>query len=96
MRWGARTLDLDLVQYGDPASDTDVTSDLPRLTLPHPRAHERAFVLVPWLEADPAAVLRHEGRAVPVADLVAGARHDRRAPAPDRPHRPTTDGGHEN
>ena len=72
VRWGARTLDLDLVQYGDPASDADVTSDLPRLTLPHPRAHERAFVLVPWLEADPAAVLRHEGRAVPVADLVAG------------------------
>ena len=53
VRWGARTLDLDLVQYGDPASGTDVTSDLPRLTLPHPRAHERAFVLVPWLEADP-------------------------------------------
>ena len=85
VRWGARTLDLDLVQYGDPASDADVTSDLPRLTLPHPRAHERAFVLVPWLEADPAAVLRHEGRAVPVADLVAGLDTTRRAPAPDRP-----------
>ena len=50
---------------------TDVTSDLPRLTLPHPRAHERAFVLVPWLEADPDATLRHAGRVVPVADLVA-------------------------
>ena len=71
VRWGARTLDLDLVQYGDPALDTDVTSDRPHLTLPHPRAHERAFVLVPWLEADPVAVLRHEGRAVPVADLAA-------------------------
>ena len=71
VRWGARTLDLDLVQYGDPASDTDVTSARPHLTLPHPRAHERAFVLVPWLEADPVAVLRHEGRAVPVADLAA-------------------------
>lgn len=71
VRWGARTLDLDLVQYGDPASDTDVTSDRPHLTLPHPRAHERAFVLVPWLEADPSATLRHDGRAVPVVDLVA-------------------------
>ena len=71
MRWGARTLDLDLVQYGDPAAGTDVTADLPRLTLPHPRAHERAFVLVPWLEADPDATLRHAGRAVRVADLVA-------------------------
>jgi dihydroneopterin aldolase/2-amino-4-hydroxy-6-hydroxymethyldihydropteridine diphosphokinase len=71
VRWGARTLDLDLVQYGDPASGTDVTSDRPHLTLPHPRAHERAFVLVPWLEADPGAVLRHDGSAVPVAELVA-------------------------
>ena len=71
VRWGARTLDLDLVQYGDPGAGTDVTADLPRLTLPHPRAHERAFVLVPWLEADPDATLRHAGRAVPVADLVA-------------------------
>lgn len=71
VRWGARTLDLDLVQYGDPSSGTDVTSALPRLLLPHPRAHERAFVLVPWLEADPGAVLRREGRVVRVADLVA-------------------------
>ena len=70
VRWGARTLDLDLVQYGDPDTDTDVTAALARLTLPHPRAHERAFVLVPWLEADPDATLRHAGRAVPVAELV--------------------------
>lgn len=73
VRWGARTLDLDLVQYGDPASGTDVTSDRPHLVLPHPRAHERAFVLVPWLDVDPAAVLRHDGRVVPVADLVAAS-----------------------
>jgi len=71
VRWGARTLDLDLVQYGDPGAGTDVTSDRPQLTLPHPRAHERAFVLLPWLDADPEAVLRHAGRAVPVAELVA-------------------------
>lgn len=70
VRWGARTLDLDLVQYGDPASGTDVVSERPHLTLPHPRAHERAFVLVPWLAVDPAAALRRGGDVVAVADLV--------------------------
>jgi dihydroneopterin aldolase/2-amino-4-hydroxy-6-hydroxymethyldihydropteridine diphosphokinase len=93
VRWGARTLDLDLVQYGDPAAGTDVTSDRPRLTLPHPRAHERAFVVVPWLEADPDAVLRHEGQPVRVADLVAAL-----DTSGVRQHQPDTtiDGGHEN
>ncbi len=94
VRWGARTLDLDLVQYGDPNAGTDVTSDLPRLTLPHPRAHERAFVLVPWLEADPAAALRHEGRVVPLADLVAGL--DTSGVRTHSTDSPTPDGGHEN
>jgi 2-amino-4-hydroxy-6-hydroxymethyldihydropteridine diphosphokinase len=51
VRWGPRTLDLDLIDF------TGVTSENPELTLPHPRAHERAFVLVPWLEADPQAEL---------------------------------------
>jgi 2-amino-4-hydroxy-6-hydroxymethyldihydropteridine diphosphokinase len=51
VRWGPRTLDLDLIEF------EGVTSADPNLTLPHPRAHERAFVLVPWLEADPAAEL---------------------------------------
>ena len=70
MRWGPRTLDLDLVQYGDPAAGTDVTSEEETLTLPHPRALERAFVLVPWLDVDPAATLRVDGRAAPVRDLI--------------------------
>lgn len=61
-RWGDRTLDLDLIVYGG------VTSDDPRLTLPHPRAHERGFVLVPWAQADPDAQLVGHGR---VADLAA-------------------------
>lgn len=61
VRWGPRTLDLDLIDYAG------VTSDDPELTLPHPRAHERAFVLVPWLEADPEAALTGFG---PVAPLV--------------------------
>lgn len=63
VRWGARTLDVDLIAYGD------VTSDHPDLTLPHPRAAERAFVLLPWLWLDPNAVLA----GVPVADLAARA-----------------------
>lgn len=60
-RWGPRTIDVDIVTY------QDVVSDDPELTLPHPRAHERAFVLVPWYDADPAAALPGRG---PVADLL--------------------------
>jgi dihydroneopterin aldolase / 2-amino-4-hydroxy-6-hydroxymethyldihydropteridine diphosphokinase len=72
VRWGARTLDLDLVQYGDPSAGTDVVSDAAALLLPHPRARERAFVLVPWLDADPGAVLRVGQEVVAVADLLPG------------------------
>jgi 2-amino-4-hydroxy-6-hydroxymethyldihydropteridine diphosphokinase len=61
-RWGPRTLDLDLIIYGDEVSNS------PGLTLPHPRAHERAFVLAPWHDADPQAQLPGYG---PVADLLA-------------------------
>lgn len=55
VRWGARTLDLDILTLGD------VRADEPGLTLPHPRAHERAFVLIPWLDADPAADIPGRG-----------------------------------
>ena len=51
VRWGPRTLDVDVVAYGSSVLDDPV------LTLPHPRAHQRAFVLVPWSLADPDAVL---------------------------------------
>lgn len=50
-RWGDRTLDLDLIAYGE------LISQSPALTLPHPRAAERDFVLGPWLSVDPDAVL---------------------------------------
>ena len=67
VRWGARTLDVDVVTVtGDDGAPVLCTD--PELTLPHPRAHERAFVLVPWLALDPAATLPGHGR---VADLVA-------------------------
>ncbi|MEU0479524.1 2-amino-4-hydroxy-6-hydroxymethyldihydropteridine diphosphokinase [Streptosporangium sp. NPDC006013] len=72
-RWGARTLDVDLITVGD------VVMDDPDLTLPHPRAHERAFVLVPWVRADPDAVL--SGRRV--ADLLAGLDQDYVRPRPE-------------
>ena len=62
VRWGPRTLDIDLITVGDQLLAT------PELTLPHPRAGERAFVLVPWLDVDPGAVLPGAG---PVAELVA-------------------------
>ncbi len=61
-RWGPRTLDVDVIAVGEELSDD------PALTLPHPRARERAFVLVPWLDADPAAALPGDG---PVAGLAA-------------------------
>jgi 2-amino-4-hydroxy-6-hydroxymethyldihydropteridine diphosphokinase len=67
VRWGPRTLDVDVVTVtGDDGEP--VLSDDPSLTLPHPRAHERAFVLVPWLSLDPAAELPGHGT---VADLLA-------------------------
>ncbi|MGA8046811.1 MAG: 2-amino-4-hydroxy-6-hydroxymethyldihydropteridine diphosphokinase [Dermatophilaceae bacterium] len=72
VRWGPRTLDLDLVQYGDPTEGTEIVSDAERLTLPHPRAHERAFVLLPWLDADPDASLRIGAGVHRVEELVGG------------------------
>ncbi len=67
VRWGPRTLDVDVVTV-DGARGAIRSAD-PELTLPHPRAHERAFVLVPWLALDPGAELPGHGA---VADLVAG------------------------
>jgi 2-amino-4-hydroxy-6-hydroxymethyldihydropteridine diphosphokinase len=64
VRWGPRTLDIDIITV-----DGEVSAD-PELTLPHPRAHERAFVLAPWHDVDPDAVLPGHG---PVATLLAAA-----------------------
>ncbi|KAA2285566.1 2-amino-4-hydroxy-6-hydroxymethyldihydropteridine diphosphokinase [Arenimonas fontis] len=61
-RWGPRTLDLDLLMQGDRPVE------LPGLSLPHPRLHERAFVLVPLAEIAPDLVIPGRGR---VADLLA-------------------------
>jgi len=76
-RWGPRTLDVDVIDV-----DGRISPD-PRLTLPHPRTHERAFVLLPWLEVDPVASLPDRG---PVRHLLAvlGAQEVRRVAAPPR------------
>lgn len=63
IRWGPRTLDIDIVAMGD------ITSDDPELLLPHPRAKERAFVLRPWSDLEPDATLPGHGR---LTDLLPG------------------------
>ena len=68
VHWGPRTLDVDVITCHDGVAE--VTSDDPVLVLPHPHAHERAFVLVPWLAADPNATLTVAGTATPVAELL--------------------------
>jgi 2-amino-4-hydroxy-6-hydroxymethyldihydropteridine diphosphokinase len=60
--WGPRTIDLDLIQYGT------ILSYAEELTLPHPRAHERRFVLEPWAQVEPDALLLTHGK---IADLLA-------------------------
>jgi 2-amino-4-hydroxy-6-hydroxymethyldihydropteridine diphosphokinase len=69
VHWGPRTLDVDLIDV-DGATSAD-----PALTLPHPHAHERAFVLVPWADVQPDAVLTGHGR---IADLPTDAGEVRR------------------
>lgn len=66
VRWGPRTLDVDIIVYGQVSAVTD------DLELPHPRAHERAFVLQPWAQVRPDAVLHGLGGG-PVAALAATA-----------------------
>jgi len=66
VRWGPRTLDLDLIIYGDLLMKEEL------LTLPHPRAHERSFVLEPWVEIDPQAVLPGYGKIGVLLKQIAG------------------------
>lgn len=64
VRWGPRTLDVDIVAYDD------LESPDPDLTLPHPRAHERGFVLAPWAEIAPDAALPGHGAIAALLDTV--------------------------
>ena len=61
IKWGPRTIDLDIIQYGS------ILSNAQELTLPHPRAHERLFVLEPWAEIEPDAILLTHGK---IKDLI--------------------------
>ena len=61
VQWGPRTIDLDLIQYGS------LLSASTELELPHPRAHERRFVLEPWFEIEPDAILLTHGK---ISDLL--------------------------
>lgn len=61
IHWGPRVIDLDLIQYGGLLVNDE------KLTLPHPRAHERHFVLAPWFELEPEAILLTHGR---ISDLL--------------------------
>jgi 2-amino-4-hydroxy-6-hydroxymethyldihydropteridine diphosphokinase len=79
VRWGPRTLDVDLIVVGDEVSDD------PELTLPHPRAHERAFVLAPWHDIEPDAEIPGRGRVV---DLLGATGLDGVRRAAGREHEP--------
>lgn len=66
VRWGPRTLDIDIIVYGD------VHQKTPELTIPHPRAHERAFVLTPWSLMRPNAVIPGRGKVAELAKSFPG------------------------
>lgn len=66
-QWGDRTLDIDIISFGGTTRRSD------NLTLPHPRAHERDFVLAPWLDLDPDAVLLGHGRVAELLDRIGDA-----------------------
>ena len=66
-RWGDRTLDLDIIWMDGVVMETE------NLTIPHPRAFERSFVVVPWNDVQPAAVVEPHGS---IADLAEALRHE--------------------
>ncbi len=65
-RWGPRTLDVDVLALGS------LVSADPVITLPHPRAHERGFVLVPWAEVDPGFEIPGRGSVLDLLDSLPG------------------------
>lgn len=67
VRWGPRTLDVDILAVGDAVSDD------PDILLPHPRAHERGFVLIPWAEVDPGFEVPGRGTVAALAAALPAA-----------------------
>ncbi|TSI16803.1 2-amino-4-hydroxy-6-hydroxymethyldihydropteridine diphosphokinase [Brevibacterium aurantiacum] len=82
LRWGPRTLDIDLIRFG--TAQAELILDTDALTLPHPRAHERAFVLAPWAELDEAAEIRTPTgpRSITAVLSELGDQEIKRIPAP--------------
>ena len=64
IKWGPRTLDIDIISYGDELISTD------DLTIPHPLAHLRSFVLAPWLELDCGASIPGKGKVSELLELI--------------------------
>ena len=64
-RWQDRTIDLDIIAFANQVIETS------NLIVPHPRAHERLFVLLPWQEIDPSAEIVGKGK---ISDLIARLR----------------------
>lgn len=83
-RWGDRTLDIDLILYGGRVINDE------RLRVPHPRAHERDFVLAPWLDLEPSAVLMGHGRVAELLERVG----DTTRPFAEPSHEPDRSGEH--
>lgn len=77
-RWGPRSLDVDLVVCRD-ADGQDILGVDPELLLPHPRAHQRAFVLMPWSDVEPDAALTVSARTRPIRDWLADLGEDEKA-----------------
>jgi len=75
-RWGPRTLDLDILLYGDRVMDT------PELTLPHPGLHERAFVLYPLFDVAPELVVPGRGSVRELRERLGAAHIQRLEPTP--------------
>ncbi|MGW5318792.1 2-amino-4-hydroxy-6-hydroxymethyldihydropteridine diphosphokinase [Nocardia thailandica] len=69
VRWGARTLDVDVITCA--VDGAVIASADPELLLPHPQAHRRAFVLVPWRDVEPEASLPVDGARRPLTELLA-------------------------
>ncbi|WP_069165907.1 2-amino-4-hydroxy-6-hydroxymethyldihydropteridine diphosphokinase [Nocardia altamirensis] len=81
VRWGARTLDVDVIWCAERVDGALVVcrSDDPTLTLPHPQAHRRAFVLIPWLDVESDATLEVDGHTEAITDLLDELPVDERA-----------------
>jgi 2-amino-4-hydroxy-6-hydroxymethyldihydropteridine diphosphokinase len=77
VRWGPRTLDVDVLTVDA------VVDDDPELTLPHPRSHERAFVMVPWADVEPDAAVPGRGRVADLRDALPAPERDGVRPRPD-------------